>query len=46
VNAKESINFQIGESDKFFSPIFTHQVFGENEQISGYEGLAIDIKLS
>jgi hypothetical protein len=26
--------------------MFTHQVFGENEQITGYEGLAIDIKLS
>ena len=27
-------------------PQYTHQIFGENEQITGYEGLSINISLS
>ena len=47
VKALESINFRIGiDSQEFFAPKFTHQLFGEKEQILGYENLAIDITLS
>jgi len=30
----------------FFAPKFLHWIFGENEQIQGYEGLQINIFLS
>lgn len=32
--------------DQFFSPVYTHQIFGEKEQIQGYEGLCVDVTLS
>jgi histone acetyltransferase 1 len=43
----EAVNLRIGmDADQWFAPKFTHQVFGDKEQIMGYEGLAIDITLS
>ena len=47
VKALESINFRIGQDAEFwFAPKFTHQLFGEKEQILGYENLSVDITLS
>lgn len=47
VKALESIHFRIGQdSEQWFGPKFTHQIFGEKEQIMGYEGLSIDVTFS
>ena len=45
VKAPEAIIFKIGNSEHFFSPLFTHQVF-EDEKIKGYEGLSLELTLS
>lgn len=31
---------------QYFGPLISHQVFGEQEQIQGYEGLSVDVTLS
>ena len=47
VNAKDSIHFRIGgDSQKWFAPKYTHQIFDEKEQIKGYEGLSVEMTLS
>ena len=50
VKAAEAVHFRItpnlDPAASFFSPKFTHQVFGEQERIMGYEGLSVDIHLS
>ena len=52
VKANDAIHFRIVSADdfetrdKYFGPIHSHQIFGENMQIIGYEGLSIDIALS
>jgi len=51
VHANKALTIEIldGGDDagqKYFEPEYTHQLFGENEQIIGFEGLQISISLS
>ena len=46
VNALDAIHFRFAGDEQFFGPKFAHQIFGEKEQIRGYEGLSVDITLS
>lgn len=55
VKALDSVHFKIvsnidqindGESADFFAPKFLHWIFGEKEEIKGYEGLNITFYLS
>ena len=43
----ENLASRIGQDSEFwFAPKFTHQLFGEKEQILGFENLSVDITLS
>nr|OQO23818.1 hypothetical protein B0A51_08140 [Rachicladosporium sp. CCFEE 5018] len=44
-NSNECFTFHLDGHDETFKPAFTYPIFGEEESIFGYQGLAIDLRL-
>ncbi|KAK6435966.1 histone acetyltransferase 1, partial [Oleoguttula sp. CCFEE 5521] len=44
-NSNECFTFHLEGLDETFKPAFTYPIFGEEESIFGYQGLAIDLRL-